>query len=333
LVLRNEFCEVTVSAKTGGVQSIYTTGYRGNRLSQQLALRRPGKRPATGEAWQSPSETATYSTMSADSVEVSRSGPSTGEIVSRGRLLIDSEPVAEYCQRMCLDRGIPILWLDMEVKPLVELASGPWEHYFASRVAWPDEWAALVRGVGMVAETTEAERLEAPDYIDIRSGNTRTTLLPGGLPYHRRAGARELDTLLIVRGESVRRFTIGIGLDLSHPAAATQQSLSPPLVHIETAPPPTSPTAWLFHIDARNVVATHWEPVATDDARVRGVRLRLLETAGRGVCCGLHAFRPIKAARRLDFTGGPLGELQPSGEKVIIDMAAGQWTQLELEWG
>lgn len=331
-ILRNEFCEVTIHEKAGGVQSIMTDGHRGNRLSQQLALRRPGKRPEAGDAWQSPDETASYSSMVAESVEIDRNDPTTGEIASRGRLLDEQgTPVAEFKQRTSIVRGTPVLWLDVEIQPLVELEADPWQHYIASRFAWPDESAALYRDVGLVAEATDIRRIAAPHYVEIRSANVRTAILAGGLPYHRRVGTRQLDTILIVRGETKRHFRLGIGLDLTHPHTAALECLAPPTHTFLHAPPPKTPTAWLFHIDAKNVVATHWEPVVAD-GRVRGVRVRILETAGRGVVCGFHSHRRIFAARKLDFVGGSIGELQPDGNKVIIDMPAGAWVQLEVEW-
>jgi alpha-mannosidase len=330
--LRNEFCEVEISAKTGGVQSIMTPNHRGNRLSQQLAFRQPGPRPEPGAAWQHPDETASYSSMVADEVKVERSGPATGQIASRGRLLdANGATLANFSQRTTISRSVPVLWLDVEIEPLVELAADPWQHYIAARFAWPDEFAELARGVGLVAEPTEAGRIEAPEYLDIRSGQVRTAILPGGLPYHRRIGNR-LDTLLIVDGETKRQFRLGIGLDLTHPHAAALEGLAPPVVLFETAVPLKNPTAWLFHIDVRNVVATHWEAVSGEHGRVRGVRVRLLEAAGRPGTCGFHSHRPLAAARRLDFLGSSLGELQVDGEKVIIDMAPGEWVLLEVEW-
>ena len=103
-------------------------------------------------------------------------------------------------------------------------------------------------------------QIESPHFVDICRGKQRTTLLCGGLPYHRRFGPRKLDTLLVVRGETARSFRLGIGIDVPHPMAAALGFLAPPLVLPDQPPPPT-PTGWLFHLDCRNVLATHWEPL------------------------------------------------------------------------
>jgi hypothetical protein len=121
-------------------------------------------------------------------------------------------------------------------------------------------------------------------------------------------------------------------MDLSHPQTAALDALCPHFHEFQNAPPPKPSTAWLFHIDARNVVATHWEAIPRDDGQLSGVRVRLLETAGRAVSCGFHSHRQLTAARRLDFSGSSLGELKVEGEKAIIDMAPGEWAQLEVEW-
>jgi len=53
--------------------------------------------------------------------------------------------------------------------------------------------------------------------VEIVSGESRTAVLTGGLPYHRVVGDRMLDSLLVVRGERQRKFLLGIGVDLAHP--------------------------------------------------------------------------------------------------------------------
>ena len=77
---------------------------------------------------------------------------------------------------------------------------------------------------------TELTQFESPHFLDIRRDKQRTTLLCGGLPYHRRFGLRKLDTLLVVQGETARSFRLGIGIDVPHPMAAALGFLAPPLV-------------------------------------------------------------------------------------------------------
>ncbi|MCE9546708.1 MAG: hypothetical protein K8T25_14605 [Planctomycetia bacterium] len=331
--LRNEFFEVAISPESGGIASIFTPGHRGNRFSQQLALRSPGPQSAPGGRWWNPDDNPLYSKMVAETVEVSVASAATGEIVSRGRLMDDTgKSVARFSQHSRVERGSRVVQLDIELQPLVDLPAEAWQHYFAARFAWPSEGDDLLRDVAMISEITEARRFEAPHFVEIAGAPHRTTILTGGLPYHARSGDRGLDTLLIVRGETAQRFRLGIGLDLTHPQQAALELITPPLILQQTAPPPQPAACWLFHLDAKNVVATHWEPVADEAGRCIGVAVRLLETAGRAVRCGLRSFKQPTSARRLDFTGGTVAELQLDGDKAMIDMAAGEWVFVELEW-
>ena len=138
--------------------------------------------------------------------------------------------------------------------------SRPWDSYYAVRLAWKDPAATIFRGVNLAVVATELRRIESPQFLDIRRAYQRTTLLCGGLPYHRRMGDRKLDTLLVVHGETARSFRLGVGLDVPQPLAAALGFLSPPLV-LASQPRPPITSGWLFHLDCRNVLATHWEPL------------------------------------------------------------------------
>jgi alpha-mannosidase len=232
-------------------------------------------------------------------------------------------------QRYSLARGARVLAVETELDIEQSPPGDPWESYYAARFAWPDEAADLYRDVGLTTQPTDARRIEAPHFVELRSGRTRTAILSGGLPYHRRCGARMLDTLLVVAGETARRFRYGIGLDLPHPI---QQALdlANPVVMVADAPRPAGASAsnWLFHVDAKNVVATHWSTIRAGD-KIVGFRARLLETAGLAGRVRLRALRDFEHARHVDFRGETLAELPTAGDCVTIDMAAFEWVEIE----
>ena len=93
----------------------------------------------------------------------------------------------------------------------------PWRSYYACRFAWAERAAELARDVHFAIQPTSAKRIEAPHFLELQAGPKRIALLTGGLPYHCRFGARMLDSLLIVHGETARKFRFGIGIDLPHP--------------------------------------------------------------------------------------------------------------------
>ena len=70
--------------------------------------------------------------------------------------------------------------------------------------------------------------------------------------------ANESDSLLVVEGESERRFRFLIGIDQHYPMQAAQSQLSP-VVPIQTAagPPTNGSTGWFYHVNANCVQVTH----------------------------------------------------------------------------
>ena len=60
-VLRNEFFEAIINPTTGSLAAIHEYKSRGNRLSQQLALRMPGPKQKPGDTYRDPDEAAVYS--------------------------------------------------------------------------------------------------------------------------------------------------------------------------------------------------------------------------------------------------------------------------------
>ena len=326
-LLRNELFEAAVDPITGAIQSIndYTT--RGNRLAGQIALRMPasGRRDAFAEA----GSDEDYSVMALDELSIESPGPVLGKIVTRGRLMDrQGRRLAGFRQILALERKSRVLEIriDLDVDQLP--GPDPWNSYYAARFAWGDATADLYRSVNLTSRRSESVQLEAPHFIDVRSPQVSTTILTGGLPYHRRFGLRKLDTLLITQGETARSFRLGIGVDLLYPVASAMDFLAPQAAYLETASPPSGSSGWLFHLDARNVLATHWETI-TGDGRVKGFRVRLLETEGRPTRLGLRSFRPIVSAQKVDFQHQSPTDLPIDGDRITIALAGGEWTEVE----
>jgi alpha-mannosidase len=331
--LRNEHIEVWIDRATGGVRSVHDYHTRGNRLSQQLGFRLPGVRPKPGDVWRDPDLEASYTEMVAEGLEITSAGPALAEIVTRGRLVgPEQRRLAGFKQTYQLWRNSPVLVIDIELDVAEEPRADGWNSYYAARFAWADEAADLYRSVGWGTQATDAKRLEAPLFVEARTENTRTTILTGGLPYHRRIGFRMLDSLLVVRGESRRRFRLGVGFDMAYSLPAALDLLAGPIVVSDAgAAPETAASSWLFHVDARNIVATHWEPLV-EDGRPCGFRVRLLETEGRAGRALLRSFRPIGVARQVDFLGQTLVELPLDEGGVRLDFAGHEWVEVEARW-
>ncbi|MBN1588544.1 MAG: hypothetical protein JW888_03425 [Pirellulales bacterium] len=330
-ILRNEFFEATIDSATGAVSAIHDYHTRGNRLAAQLAFRSPELAVESDGAVPEESETA-YSRMAAERIEVETANPSEGRITSRGRLVDrHGNRLAGFVQTMRVRRGCRILEIDIELLPERQPGPHPWDSYYAVRFAWDDPTAELSRSVNLTSWPTGASRFEAPHFVEIRGGKRRTTILTGGLPYHRRSGSRKMDSLLVVHGETSRWFRLGIGIDLPHPVSAAVDFLSPRPIHVESAPPPRNESGWLFHVDAANVVASGWEPLI-DGGRVAGFRVRLLETEGHATHVHLRSFRPAVKAQQTDFLGNSLRELDVDEDRIAVDLETHGWVQIEAHW-
>jgi alpha-mannosidase len=282
--------------------------------------------------WRDPDAEPIYSSMVAESVETSLAGPLVGEITSRGRL-IDGEgrKLAGFVQRVRAVRGLPTVWLDMELEIDEQPRAEAWGSYYAARFAWNDESADLGRGVFQLHQPTKAARPESPYFLEIESEHHRTQIFTGGLPYHRSIGHRMIDMLLVGRGERRRRFQVVVGLDRPAPSAEALQVMEP-LVKVPTAPRPAGPTGGrLFAVDSRNVVATHWEPIFEQE-RTTGFRCRLLETIGDSGRVELHAVRRMTTARLVDGRGATLVDLPAGDDRVEFDLGAYEWIELEAKF-
>jgi alpha-mannosidase len=350
-MIRNEFIEVHINEATGGIARIKQYGRKPNRLSQQLAFRFPRERtPQPGATAEAPSREPTYySDMRCKSIRVTSNGPGLGEIVSAGTLVDpeDGSTLAEFDQTVRLWRGRPIIELEIEIRPTHLPDGDPWSNYYASRFAWNDSAATLTRSVLGGAHGVQWERFESPHFFEIATETQRTTLLFNGLPFHRKTGPRMLDSMLIVSGETARRFRFGIAVDRDYPMQSALNALVPPVV-LETSngPPAAGRSGWLFHLDAKNVQIVQILPlqepepgdeeadnVSAEEHRGYGFRLRLCETEGRQRPAQLRCFRTPTFACQRDFRGRQIATLRIVDDAVYLEPTAYEIVELELRFG
>ncbi len=336
--LRNEFFEVEVSEATGGLQKLKLHGRSPNRLSQQLAYRFPREQVIRREVDGEVEETKTwYSTMRCQSVEVTSSGPSVGEIVTAGEI-VDPNTDASICgfrQTFRVWRGLPYLEVEVELEPQRLPDGDPWNTFYASRFAWNDSSAAISRSILGAAQPMQLERIETGDFIEIASSDQkRTTILPLGLPFHRKTGPRMIDSILICEGESTRRFRFVIAIDQHYPTQTARDVLSPIVaVPTEAGPPRSGETGWFYSVDTRCVQASHLagllrEASLTDTPEeaeaapdTNGFSIRLQETEGRYQHVNVELFRTPTSGRIRDFSGQTISDAIPDGDGLRFDLS------------
>ncbi len=319
LSLRTERYELTVSLKTGGIQSMRTHRDRNTRVSQRLVFHHQlGGEPAQTQ-------------MVADQVGISRNDAAIGEITSQGRILgAGGDLLANFTQRIRAIRGLPAAIVDVELEPQHIPAGNIWKSYFASRLAWSAEAIEIRRGKNWSGLGTTRECIDSSEWVDIDDGYGHITCFALGLPFHRMASPQWLDTLLLAAGEERRRFQFAIGIDQSystHAAVALVSACDPSIAASPAALP--APRGWFLHVGARNVLFTHIEPLA---APLHGVRVRLLEAEGRDTQTNLSAFYSFQSAWISDFRGNRTEVLSLTNGRAEFDIGPYAWVQIEAEW-
>ena len=341
-LLRNAFFEVFLNESTGGIGRIKNYGRSPNRLSQQIGYRFPHERNIPvgppSEDGEREMIQSYYSEMRCQSMEVTSSGPSLGEIITRGQIVDqkNDSPLADFTQTTRVWRNRPVVEVELDLDLHNEPDADPWTNYYALRFAWNDSAAALTRSVQDFAFGFRGERFDSSDYLEIAEGELRTTLLFHGLPFHRKTGMRMLDTILITAGETKRRFRFDVAIDQSYPLVAAREAMTPVIVVPTETGPPRWPTGWFFHLNAKNVQILGIRDASpkpeVDAEEPFGFVVRLAETEGRARDVMLRCFRAPSSAKTQDFQGQTLNSLVIEDDTVKIPMHGYEIIDVELRF-
>lgn len=352
-LLRNEFFELRIDETTGGIRSVELYAPRTNLAGQQLAIRIPA---SVSGADHQPTSTsgpmrtgARYTQMVADSVETIGDSPIKGVIISNGRLMDSETCVAKFRQQVSVVRGSQQAEIEVEIE-LLEPLSDSINHYVCSRLAWKDEASEVFANAQQTRQPILSQWFHATNYFEVIQGDQRLSMLTGGLPYHRRASRRMVDSLLMVGRETQTRFKFAIGVNVRYPLAAAVSRLTPvttiapPAVSPGSASPQTAnEMGWLFHLNCKNILATYWEPIfdssnQADPAWI-GVRIRLRETSNRAGLLSIRTPQRIQAAERTDFRGEPIEQLPQHAEgsqtepnRLDIPFIQNDYFQVAIYW-
>lgn len=350
-VLRNEFFEVHISPETGGIQRLKEYGRKPNRLSQQLAFRFPRERTIRVREDESVfEEKSYYAETRCRGIEVVSRGPWLGIVRAEGELVDQNTDaiLATFRQTFRLWRGRRTLDIDIELDNVKVPEGDPWTNYFCVRWAWLDSTAVLTRSILGAAQPIGHERFESPHYLEIADDDTRTTILMHGLPFHRKTGRRMCDSLLVVEGETRRRFRFSIAFENPRPLQAAWESMVPAVViPTEIGPPRCGASGWFFHVDSPDVQMTRltdlmdeprddapsWDRAdSTELPAGQGFAVRLQETEGRNQSLAFRCFRAPLAVRQRDFIGRTSAQPKIDGDVVRLTLSPFEITDLELRF-
>jgi alpha-mannosidase len=328
LLLRNDLFEVRLSDVTGGIAHVLTYRRSPSRISQQVAWRfSQPKRLVVGEGDEQETVETWYTAMQLRESRILSEGPVIGEIETIGDVVdpLSNEVLATYRQRTRVVRGRSAIEVELELAPSQLPQGDPWTNYLGCRFAWKHSEVALTASMQQGAQSVTAQRIEAPQYLEIADDDFRTTILTPGLPFHRKTGERMLDTLLLVEGETTRRFHFSIAVDSRYPMQASLDQYSPPVV-VPTSTTPAEPRqGWFFNVTAANVQLVRL--LAPSD--VNKVVVRLLETEGRARVFGLECYRSPQQARQINFRGETISDLRID-DAVNVEIAPYEICDVEL---
>lgn len=340
--LRNEFFELSVDEDTGGIRSIQLYKNRVNLISQQLAVRLPkdAANPRGGGK-------ARYTRMSADEITLSMESRIAGTLTSRGVLFDDEVKIADYCQKVRVTRGQRIVEVEGEITPVSGFSKSN-NHYACSRLAWKSEASRLVANAGEIRQDIYTDWFHATQYIEVVQDDGRLTMLTGGLPYHRRASRRFVDSVLIAGNEQQHKFAFGLGVNLDYPLTAAMSRMTPPCVlkssqtkSSQAASSGVADSSWSFHFNRRNIVATWWSPIFEQESgdsssgQWVGVKVRLRETEGRTGALTVRCPRTIATVERVKFSGESvqaLGLVEGSDSSFTVEFGRNDYFEVLIRW-
>lgn len=309
--LRNEFLEIDIDHKTGGIRGVKKTRTAYSRIGQQLVYSQGSK-------------------MICRKLSVTATGPAFGEIVTEGTITKKDGKtvVANYRQQVRLWDLKPHVDIEVHIEPVGAITGDPWENYIGCRWAWPDEKAWVIPANGFSMQPSRVAQLEAPQLLEIRERHLMTDILPHGLPFHHRISERMADTLFVVEGEERRDFKLTVALDLAHPWTAVYDGLWPVVVApVEQGPPKAGTTGWFAHLNTPNVLCSRMVPIEDNSP---GVQMRLVETSGKSTQSQLRFCRTPEMARLVNCKGQLIFDLHVEQEAVPIDFSPHELLQTEV---
>ena len=333
LILRNRHFEVTLSQRTGGIESVMYHQQRGNRLSQQVCFRYEREQTlpddGSGEV-----RKAAYATAHLIESRILHAGTvfAATETTSELRSPVDGAVLATVRQVTSIDRARARIHVKQTFENVASKVKGnPWLTYYGCRFAWDNEAASVTRSVMGQAAGFRSERFESPDYVEVSDPDHRVVIATHGSPYHRRSGPRMFDSLLLVEGEPAREFEFTIDFEQSFPLRTAVDAMTPAIVNETSgASPATMASSWVLGLSARNVELVHAAVRPASDDSGEEISLLLTETEGITVNCQVRTARRPTAAFvvNADRSDKIVAEITEQG--VIVELTAFQIKEVLL---
>lgn len=309
--LQNEFMEISISPKTGGIQGVYSGATRGNRFSLRLAV----QSSSIGDE--------DSVTMVCRELKTIESTPAVGTIESAGTVEdATGKTLCRFILRYSLRRGSRILEVTGTLSEITDLSGTPWQNYVALRAAVSTEAAICRVLLRDKVHRCSGRRLVAPLGVVIDEAERQTLVASGGLPFHRRVGSQFLDTLLVVRGEATREFTVHYGFDVPTPVPVAKSIIAPAREVSVAATSTLAPRGWIMHSSPKEVMINDVSVMQRDDGCL-AVRLRLVQTRSKAATATIRLCRDVRFAIQTPSGSKPIDwnvpEPPPESDDETVD--------------
>lgn len=334
LKLRNRHFEVTLSERTGGVASVVYHGQRGNRLSQQAGFRFEREITLPDDGFGEVRKTS-YAVPRLVQQRVLDSGSVFAALETTTEFFSpqDGALLGRVVQVTAVDRVRPRLQLQLTLQDAgaVPVKGNPWLAGWCCRFAWEQESAIVHRSVLGQSAGFRLERIESPDYVEAEDGSRRLVIVSDGRPWHRKAGPRMLDSLLICEGETERTFRFWVDFDQPHPLRTAEEMLTPVVEYpVEGRVPTGTASAWILGLSAKNVQLVSGDYQQRRPAESDLLTLILSETDGIGGDCFIRTARRPAGAWQMHPGRQAKSALTLSPDGVLVPLSAWQLKEIQL---
>ena len=296
LRLHNEFMEVEISEKFGGIAGVYSGGARGNRFSLRLVAQGfAGSESAGGDT-----------EMRCDDILVTKSTATMGQIEAKGRLFVGRTEIARFVNRYSLASGSRLLGVQVELTATGNQSwdSNRWGNYVAARVAVSEESSVCRAIIRDKLYRTRRRRVIAPLGFVIDEADRQTLVTSDGYPLHRIVGKRFYDTLLLVRGQSSGQFNLRFGFDIAQPVATAWSELASTKQVSVSISPDVAPSSWFAHVSPSEVLIGDMILHQQSDQSV-ALEIELIATRGKFCTASLRFFRNPSSAQQVSRSAKP----------------------------
>lgn len=322
--LANEFMEIQVDPKKGHLRSVHIRDKRGNRLSGMVSM---VAKPAGSHHRVTDNDWIGLSQIHVEQKQISDSEAMvvTRGVFETGQTRDTQPPWIE--QTVVLRRGFKSLE--------VSFAGGGFDRFSSTpvwRMIWPSE-AATLQMWSHGNRTKWLGPLQANiELIEIDDVEHKVYFATGGLSYHLRQGANQLQTLLPVRADGSLNTTFMLGIDWQRPWETAIDLFQPAWVIPPAAQPSGSgaigqpQSAWLAQCNHPNLRFSFLPKDHKTGNEFRNAHCSIQpdaliwvsEGSGKSSTAKISLPKNVREAWKVDFSGQLLDKIHFEGSDLLV---------------